>query len=207
MRKRSEKVRLSRSALAHLSTISEVRLRDYRRHIIENVVVDGVVEAQIIKAEWGGRDWVEVSFKGEVTFSITNNDGEHLSRETEDFEAKVTLSITSADRDAVLRGILDLDTWERSLFYQKKPIRRLKRQSSSFDIPVQVRNEMLDFADRNDAMFEKAESKWNGLTRISYIIATYEDGKKYYFIVSDQKLVGYFDNERDADKAYKALTP
>ena len=85
-------------------------------------------------------------------------------------------------------------------------VARLERKSSSFDIPVRVRTEMLDFADRNDAMFEKAGSKWNGLTTISYIIATYEEGKKYYFIVSDEKLVGYFSNERDADRAYNALT-
>lgn len=85
-------------------------------------------------------------------------------------------------------------------------VSRLEKQSSSFDIPAQVRTEILDILDQNDAMFEKTESKWNGLTRISYIIVTLEDYKTYYFIVSDQKLVGYFKDERDADKAYKALT-
>lgn len=85
-------------------------------------------------------------------------------------------------------------------------VSRLEKQASSFDISVQVRTEILDILDQNDAMFEKTESKWNGLTRISYIIATLESDKTYYFIVSDHKLVAYFKNEMDADKAYKALT-
>lgn len=85
-------------------------------------------------------------------------------------------------------------------------VSRLETQASSFDLLVQVRTEVLDILGQNDAMFEKIESKWNGLTRISYILVTLESDKTYYFIVSDQKLVGYFNNERDADKAYKALT-
>ena len=82
----------------------------------------------------------------------------------------------------------------------------LENKSSSFDISKQVRNSILDILDENDAMFELASRKWNGLTGISYIITTLDDDKVFYFLVSDDHIIVYFDNERLADKAFKAIT-
>jgi len=143
---------------------------------------------------------------GQLKHTVSREQSFEMRQELEDLQEVEAQDVVVTLNFAVASLVPQRRSASETIKTLQQRVSRLEKQSSSSDIPAQVRNQMLDILDENDAEFEKAESKSNGLTMISYIIVTLEDYKKYYFIVSDQKLVVYFNNEQDADKAYSALT-